>query len=64
MAKTSPVFLVGLGLNVGWGRVKQQTGVSLSKADSGVDADDFMEVSAETPPKIPRPRVGGTKLDL
>jgi len=51
-------------VNVGWRRVKQQSGVCLPEADSGVDADDFMKVGAETPPKIPRPRVGSTKLIL
>jgi hypothetical protein len=51
-------------LNVGWGRVKQQTGISLSEADGGVDGYDSRKVSAETPPKVPRPRIGGTKLEL
>ena len=55
---------ISSGLNVGWRRVKQQAGVGLPEADSGVDADDFVKVSAETPLKIPRPRVGGTKLVL
>jgi hypothetical protein len=51
-------------LNVGWRREEQETRVSLPKADNGVDADDFMKVSAETPPKIPRPSIGGSKLEL
>ena len=36
-------------------RVKEQAGVSLPKAHSRVDTDDFMKVGAEAPPKIPRP---------
>jgi len=63
-AEDCPNLFVGLGLNVGWRRVKQQTGVSLSKADSGVDADDFMKVSTETPLKTPRSSIGGSKLGL
>lgn len=47
---------------MGWRREEQETRVSLSEADTGVDADDFTKVGVETPPKIPRPRVGCTKL--
>jgi len=49
---------------VGWGRVKQQTGISLSEADGGVDGYDFMKVGAETPSKVPTPSIGGAKLIL
>jgi len=49
---------------VEWRRVKQQAGVRLPEADSGVDADDVSKVGAETPSKIPRPSIGGSKLVL
>ena len=55
---------MGLGLDVRRRRVKEQAGVSLPKAHSRVDTDDFMKVGAEAPPKIPRPRIVGTKLIL
>jgi len=51
-------------LDVGRGRVKQQAGVRLPEAESGVGADDFMKVSAETPLIIPGPSIGGSKLEL
>jgi hypothetical protein len=51
-------------VNVGWRRVEQQSGVCLPEADSGVDAEDFMKVGAETAPKVPRPKIGSTKLIL
>ena len=64
MPKTPPDLFLGLGLNVGWRRKEQETRVSLPKADCGVDAYHDPYVGAETPPEIPRPGVGGTKLVL
>ena len=40
MPRTPPDLFVRSGLNVGWRRVKQQAGISLPEADSGVDAYD------------------------
>ena len=64
MPKTPPDLFVRSGWNVGWRRVKHQAGVRLPEAESGVDADDVPQVVAETPSKIPRPSVGGSKLEL
>ena len=64
MPRTPPDLSVRSGLNVEWRRVKHQTSVRLPEADSGVDADDVQQVGTETPSKIPRPRIGGTKLVL
>lgn len=52
------------GLNVGWGGVKLEAGVSLGNADSRVDAKDICEVSQGLAPEVSPAGIVGSELGL